>query len=184
MAVPPSSYCQFSRATTMELTLPNLQATQKFATQIAAGLQSVLGQVPFTIALSGPLGAGKTKWIRYLCEELGVPPDSVTSPTYVLLQRYRSARAIIYHLDYYRLRTVEQVWDLGIDELQEEPVLILVEWAEKFPETLPPDHLCLHFLQHSENYGQDSRSLRKVRITSAGPIAKSILASIQQPSNG
>lgn len=165
----------------IEFPLPGLLATRRLAAQIALGLQTVLGRSPFTIALSGPLGSGKTQWIRYLCEELGVPPESVTSPTYVLLQRYRAGGSEIYHLDYYRLQQATQVWDLGVDELQEQPVLILVEWADQFPETLAADHLHLEFFQSSESQCSDTNFMRNVRITGLGPIATNLVALYLQP---
>ncbi len=88
------------------------------------------------LALCGPLGAGKTQLVRYLAQHLGAPVELVTSPTYVLMQRYRG-RIDILHLDYYRLTSAAQAWDLGLDEWLEEPALTVIEWADKFPETWP-----------------------------------------------
>jgi tRNA threonylcarbamoyladenosine biosynthesis protein TsaE len=123
----------------IQVELPDLQTTRDHAAKLAAHVQ-----VPQLIALSGTLGAGKTQWIRYFCESLGVPAEVITSPTYVLQHRYRGNDVEIYHFDFYRLDSEQQVWDLGFDELQESAVIILVEWAEKFPKTLPKDRLDLH----------------------------------------
>jgi tRNA threonylcarbamoyladenosine biosynthesis protein TsaE len=127
-------------------------------------------QAPLNIGLDGGLGAGKTQWIRYFCEALGVPADVVTSPTYVLLQRYQSIVGEIYHLDFYRLENVDQVWDLGFDELQEGSAILLVEWAGKFPQTLPADRLHLAF--ESLAGGQQ----RRVTINASGTKSPSLLA--------
>jgi len=134
----------------------------------------MLGRAPMTIAVSGTLGSGKTQWIRYLCEQLGVSPELVTSPTYVLLQRYRGRATEIYHFDYYRLHSAAQVWDLGIDELQEQPVLILVEWADKFPETLPADHIQLQLTHTDQQH-------RLAQLTSTGPQSVDVLRHASQP---
>ncbi len=76
--------------------------------QLAAGLAKSV-PTPMMLALCGPLGAGKTQLVRYLAQHLGAPIELVTSPTYVLMQRYRG-RIDILHLDYYRLSSAAQVW--------------------------------------------------------------------------
>lgn len=125
---------------TFSVSLNHLEATRKLAEAVATCAGDQL-----TIALTGALGAGKTQWARYYAECLGVPKQQVTSPTYVLLQRYSGHRTI-YHFDWYRLESTAQVWDLGIDELYEQPINVLIEWADKFPECLPPDCLTIHFV--------------------------------------
>lgn len=115
----------------LRIPLPNLNATQSLAQQLAERIQP-----PQTIALVGTLGAGKTQLVRYLVAALGGDADLVTSPTYVLMQSY-TGRCKIHHFDFYRLRSAAEVWDLGIDELFEQPCVILIEWADKFPECLP-----------------------------------------------
>jgi tRNA threonylcarbamoyladenosine biosynthesis protein TsaE len=135
--------------------LPDLQSTRNLAWRLANKIR-----VPQTIALSGTLGAGKTQWTRDFCQALGVAPESITSPTYVLLQRYRGTEFEIYHFDFYRLESEQQVWDLGFDELQESPVVIVVEWADKFPQTLPQDRLGLHL-----NVNADGSRLASLQST-------------------
>lgn len=135
------------RELTVDIT--NLAATEGLARAVADSILSHSGRVPLTIALQGSLGAGKTQWVRYLCAALGIPSELVTSPTYVLLQRYAGLRDV-YHLDFYRLESEAQVWDLGIDELYEQPVVVLVEWADKFPACLPDDCMTIQFQQRVE----------------------------------
>ncbi len=137
-------------------------ATQGFAQTVAQRLVW-----PMTIALNGGLGTGKTFFVRAVCQTLGIPPEEVTSPTYVLVQRYNSRVGPIYHLDFYRLNRVEEVWDLGVDELYEGRNLVFVEWAEKFPETLPADRLTIDF---SEDAGR-----RSAMLSASGPRSRGVL---------
>lgn len=90
------------------------------------------------VGLSGPLGSGKTQLVKGLAAGLGVPADEpVISPTFVLMREYRGRRRLI-HLDTYRLGDVEELDDLGLDELLAEPdVVLAIEWADRFPERLP-----------------------------------------------
>ena len=78
------------------------------------------------IALYGDLGTGKTFFTRYICRALGVG-DLVTSPSFVLLNQYEASQFMIYHLDLYRLYSVEDVLSLGLDDFIEEGVTF-IEW--------------------------------------------------------
>lgn len=150
----------------VEFQLPDLEATRALAQSIA-----VASTKPLTISLIGTLGAGKTQFVRYFAEALGVPPEEVTSPTYVLLQRY-AATTTIYHFDFYRLESNAQVWDLGIDELFEQPVWVLIEWADKFPECLPGNQLQLEIDQ-----GDDGRL---ARVSAAGGESEHVLTALSE----
>jgi tRNA threonylcarbamoyladenosine biosynthesis protein TsaE len=81
------------------------------------------------VLLEGPLGSGKTAFVRGLAEGLGCDGDDVSSPTFTIIQEYRGARRL-QHVDLYRLAPKE-VADLGLDELLEDSV-IAVEWAERW----------------------------------------------------
>ncbi len=122
--------------------LASLEATKAFAVQLAKAIDAEIDSTStaITVAFTGTLGTGKTQAIRFMAEAWDVPAEEVTSPTYVLLQRY-SAQRPVYHFDYYRLSNIDEVWDLGIDELFEQPNIVLIEWAERFPESLPDDYL-------------------------------------------
>lgn len=148
--------------------LTNLGDTQRFAQALAEAIDQ-----PLTIAMNGTLGAGKTQFARYLCQALGVPPELVTSPTYVLLQRYRGNRFEIYHFDFYRLDNPQQVWDLGFDELQESPMILLVEWADKFPETLPHNRLDIRI---SIDQAGGDQSNRLIQLNAYGIATQQLLA--------
>jgi tRNA threonylcarbamoyladenosine biosynthesis protein TsaE len=82
------------------------------------------------VLLSGPLGAGKTAFVRGLAVGLGCDPDDVSSPTFTLVQEYRGA-CVLQHADLYRLAPAE-VDDLGLDESAEDSVLA-VEWPDRWP---------------------------------------------------
>jgi len=89
------------------------------------------------IAFSGELGAGKTTLINAICKQLGVE-ENVTSPTYTIIQEYHSNNIIIYHVDLYRIKSIEEAIDAGIEDCLQGEDLCLVEWPEKasllFPE--------------------------------------------------
>lgn len=91
---------------------------------------------PVTLALHGTLGSGKTELARAIACALGVPSDEVTSPTYVLVHRY-NGRVPIYHIDLYRVKSLAEAWDLGLDEIFESESLTIIEWADKFENFLP-----------------------------------------------
>lgn len=111
-------------------------------------LGEVVGKVaePGTIlVLEGPLGAGKTVFVRGVARGLRVPdPDVVTSPTFVLLQEYVGGRLPLYHFDCYRLRSPEEFVDLGVEDLLREGVCA-IEWGERVISALPGDLVVLSF---------------------------------------
>jgi tRNA threonylcarbamoyladenosine biosynthesis protein TsaE len=87
------------------------------------------------LALSGPLGAGKTTLIQGIALGLGVT-DYVTSPTFILINEYLG-RIPLYHIDLYRLEDLSQIEDLGIEEYFDKPGAAVIEWAEKLGDLLP-----------------------------------------------
>jgi tRNA threonylcarbamoyladenosine biosynthesis protein TsaE len=91
------------------------------------------------IALTGELGAGKTTFTQGVAKGLGFD-GTVVSPTFTLVREYRGGRLPVVHADVYRLDRVQDVLDLGLDELAEDGVL-LVEWGDAVEGLLPPAHL-------------------------------------------
>lgn len=142
--------------------LPTLAATELLARQVAQSIQP-----PLAIALVGTLGAGKTQWVRFFVESLGMAAGQVTSPTYVLQHTYHGPWPI-HHFDFYRLESIAQVWDLGIDELFDQACVVLIEWADKFPECLPDDCLTIQL-------AEDQLGGRTAHITASGPRSAHIL---------
>ncbi len=93
-----------------------------------------------TIALVGELGSGKTVFVRGVVEGLGGDPDEVSSPTFVLMQVYSGRDLLIYHFDCYRVGSVQELMELGWNELLlKKNAVLVVEWADKIREILPPD---------------------------------------------
>jgi tRNA threonylcarbamoyladenosine biosynthesis protein TsaE len=93
------------------------------------------------VLLEGPLGAGKTAFVRGLAMGLGCDPDDVSSPTFTIVQEYRG-NVILQHVDLYRLSTVE-VEDLALDDLLEDAVMA-VEWPDRWI-AAPLDATRVHF---------------------------------------
>ena len=87
-------------------------------------------------ALTGDLGAGKTQFVKGFAEEVG-SRDQVTSPTFTLIHEYSGGRLPVYHFDFYRLETAEEVTRLGLDEYLFGDGACIIEWADRFPELLP-----------------------------------------------
>ncbi len=85
-----------------------------------------------TVLLYGDLGAGKTAFVRGLAEGLGIDPGEVSSPTFTIVQEYRSPRLTLQHVDLYRLSPAE-VSDLALDDLLDDATIMAIEWAERLP---------------------------------------------------
>lgn len=84
----------------------------------------------------GNMGAGKTTLIKAVCKYLQVE-DVVSSPTYSIVNEYYSAvKGTIKHMDWYRLKSIEEAMDAGVDDAMQNANLCLIEWPEKFPELL------------------------------------------------
>jgi len=115
----------------------SVEETQQLAGKLAAKLHG--GEC---IALHGELGAGKTQFARGLVAGLGGDPRTVSSPTYVLLHLYDSARLPIFHLDAYRVGGSEDFEAIGFSELLEQNGVVVVEWASRVQALLPEN--CIH----------------------------------------
>lgn len=91
-------------------------------------------------AFYGKMGAGKTTFIKALCKLLGVE-DEVNSPTFAIINEYRSETTaeLIYHFDFYRIKKLEEVYDLGYEDYFYSGALCFIEWPELVDELLPLD---------------------------------------------
>lgn len=91
-------------------------------------------------AFYGGMGAGKTTFVKAVCEELGVE-DVVTSPTFAIVNEYRSETSgeLIYHFDFYRIKKLEEVYDMGYEDYFYSGATCFVEWPELVEELLPED---------------------------------------------
>lgn len=90
-------------------------------------------------AFFGPMGAGKTTFIKALCNALEVT-DDVNSPTFTIVNEYRAGKGFpVYHFDFYRINKISEAYEIGIDEYFGAEGLCLIEWPEKIEEILPDD---------------------------------------------
>ncbi|MEM8943979.1 MAG: tRNA (adenosine(37)-N6)-threonylcarbamoyltransferase complex ATPase subunit type 1 TsaE [Planctomycetota bacterium] len=105
------------------------------------------------IGLIGTLGAGKTRLVQAVDAGLGVEPDDVTSPTFVLVNEYLGGRKPVYHFDTYRLRDDDEFLELGPDEYFDGDGITFVEWSDRVADCMPQDYLRIEV----EVVSQDSR---------------------------
>lgn len=125
-----------------------------------------------TLALCGDLGAGKTALVRGIATGLGAPPETVTSPTFVLVQEYHG-RLPLLHADLYRLRSRAEAESIGLHEFWQGNGVAAIEWADKFPTELPVDRLDIT-LEHT------GRTTRKARLLAHGPQASQLLTALRR----
>lgn len=116
-----------------EILIPSLDkiadAAQEFVSQI--GEKRVF-------AFYGGMGAGKTTFIKAVCDQLGVN-DAVTSPTFAIVNEYTSLMGPIYHFDFYRIKRASEVLDIGFDDYMYSGNLCLMEWPELIEDFLPEE---------------------------------------------
>ena len=119
----------------MELRIDNIDSIREAARQFVAatGENTVF-------AFYGKMGAGKTTFIKAVCEELGVE-DVITSPTFAIVNEYRSDTTgeLIYHFDFYRIKKLEEVYDMGYEDYFYSGALCFIEWPELIEELLPEE---------------------------------------------
>ena len=118
------------------LTVTNSAAeTKALGEKLASRLKA--GDV---VVLEGELGAGKSELARGIARGLGVT-ETVTSPSFTILNVYESGRCPLYHFDWYRLESEEELYELGMDEYLGGDGIAVVEWAERCPDAVPENVL-------------------------------------------
>ena len=133
-------------------------------------------QVGDVIALSGPLGAGKTTFVQGLAEGIGVPRERhVASPTFALANEH-PGRVCFVHVDFYRIRTPAELPELGLEETYDRAATA-IEWAERFPDSLPEDtlHITLEV---------DGGGARLLRARARGSRSRQLLAALRDGAAG
>lgn len=134
-------------------------ATAEDTRAIGRALAELL-QAGDAVALTGELGAGKTTLVQGVARGLGFE-GTVVSPTFTLVREYR-ARLLVHHVDVYRLERVQDVLDLGFEEMADEEGVLLVEWGDAVEGLLPADHLAVELTVP----GPDER--RRLSVTGVG----------------
>lgn len=121
--------------------------TKKFAVDVAQTLKK--GDV---IALVGDLGTGKTTLSKYIAEALGIT-ETITSPTFTIVQEYHSGRLPLYHFDVYRVDDIEEMYRIGYEEYFYGEGVCIVEWADIVEEIIPEDAKVI-FIEYGEDEGE------------------------------
>lgn len=119
----------------MDITIKSLQDINEAAKQFVANMKSSK-----VFAFYGKMGAGKTTFIKAICECLGVD-EVITSPTFAIVNEYQSAttNTPIYHFDFYRIKKLDEVYDMGYEDYFYGGSPCFLEWPEMIEELLPPD---------------------------------------------
>jgi len=126
----------FNKGVSLKIKLPDAEATGELGRLLGMGLKP--GHV---LALIGELGAGKTTLVRGMVRGIGADPEQVHSPTFTMIHLYPGHLAL-YHVDLYRIDRIEELDAIGLDEaLEGFDSACAVEWADKFPQALPPNRL-------------------------------------------
>lgn len=143
------------------------EETRALAARLGAQLQA--GD---TLCLVGDLGAGKTTWTQGLALGLGLPPEEpVNSPTFTLVSEHPGGRVPLYHFDVYRLPDPSGLYDLAFDEYLSGDGVVVIEWADKIADALPPDRLDIAFTL-------DAPDTRQIVITARGGRAEELLTGL------
>ena len=114
-----------------KLILKNEEETRAFGLELGASLRK--GDI---VALIGDLGTGKTALTKYIAEGLGIR-ETITSPTFTIVQEYRQGRLPLYHFDVYRIGDPVEMYELGYEEYFYGDGVCVIEWADLIEELLP-----------------------------------------------
>lgn len=118
----------------MRIEIPSVDKIQEAARQFVRQMGDAR-----VFAFYGKMGAGKTTFIKAICQELGVE-DVITSPTFALVNEYTAGDGSpIFHFDFYRVKKLEEVYDMGYEDYFYSGALCLMEWPELVEELLPQD---------------------------------------------
>ena len=145
-----------------ELILDGPEATAALGARIAVALRP--GDL---VALSGPLGAGKSVLARGLVRALTSPDEEAPSPTFTLIQLYDGPAFPLAHLDLYRLRRPEEAWELGLEEALADGAAV-VEWPERLGDALPADRLAVTLATEADAGDAAAAGRRLARLEGFG----------------
>lgn len=159
---------QTSNGDSIQLRMKSVQDMMDFGKRL--GQQLTGGEV---LALTGDLGTGKTVLTRGIALGLGIPMDQVSSPTFTLIQEYTGSIPLI-HVDLYRLERPSEIATLGLEEYFTQDKIVIIEWAERFPQIVPSDHITIRL-----EYGE-AADTRLLSVSGTGPQSIRMVANIQK----
>lgn len=135
------------------ISIPSLDALPEAAREFMAQMGDAT-----VFAFYGEMGAGKTTFIRALTKALGVDGDEANSPSFSIINEYRSdtTAELIYHFDLYRLESLDEALDIGVEDYFDSGALCLIEWPERIDDILPDDTVKVTVVELSDG----SRELR------------------------
>ncbi len=113
----------------MQFTIQHMEDWQNIAETVISKLEHNI------LLLNGNLGAGKTTFTQFLLKNLG-SKDEINSPTYSIVNEYNTPKGKVYHFDLYRLKNIDEVYDIGMEEYLDHSFLCIIEWPEVYEEDL------------------------------------------------
>ena len=126
----------------MEIIIKDIEHIREAAREFIANMGDTR-----VFAFYGKMGAGKTTFVKAVCEELGVD-DVITSPTFAIVNEYTAAEGdSIFHFDFYRIKRLEEVYDMGYEDYFYSGALCFIEWPELIEELLPDDAMRVHITE-------------------------------------
>jgi tRNA threonylcarbamoyladenosine biosynthesis protein TsaE len=151
----------------LQLHSPNPEATER----LGAALAEAIDAAGAIVLLSGPLGAGKTRFVKGLAAGLGVPPERVQSPTFVVAQELplRDARVLV-HVDCYRIGSEAELESAGLLDWLAPRAVVVVEWPERVAGAWPSDRLEIRFARGAD---EDER---EIEVQALGGTSAALLA--------
>ena len=131
----------------MEIKIENLESIREAAKTFIANIGENT-----VFAFYGKMGAGKTTFIKAVCEELGVD-DVITSPTFAIVNDYTSSKddSHIFHFDFYRIKKLEEVYDMGYEDYFYSGAPCFIEWPELIEELLPEDTVRVEIIEQPDH---------------------------------
>ena len=131
--------CKKSQRYMLKFTTHSPEETQSISKRLA----EQLGESA-TLLLSGDLGAGKTTFVKGLAAAWGIDPNTVISPTFMLIREHAGTVKLI-HADAYRCSDPKEFLEIGLEEYLRNPGVVIIEWGEKLKEIIPDNAIEIHF---------------------------------------